>query len=237
MLVESYNREYDDVASNRREMSAEDRKWLEIIEKGVRTVGGSYEVPLPLCDNHGPLPETRDIGLRRMHSLRKKLVKDGNYSKQYSAFITEMQQKGYAEQVTTATPGNVWYSIFLYFGVQHPDKPDKVRVVFDCASKVQVPEHQRDYLRFFWRENSLEEELREWRVAVHQFGACSSPSIANFVLKQTASDFGNEFSEGARFKVANNFYVDDCLRAEDSKDALLVNLLEVKELCKKGDLH
>ncbi|XP_068233412.1 uncharacterized protein [Palaemon carinicauda] len=45
ILVESYNHEYDDIASNKREMSAEDRKWLEIIEKGVRTVGGSYEVP------------------------------------------------------------------------------------------------------------------------------------------------------------------------------------------------
>ncbi|XP_068201613.1 uncharacterized protein [Palaemon carinicauda] len=232
MLVESYNREHDDVASNRREMSAEDRKWIEIIEKGVRTVGGSYEVPLPLRDNHGPLPETRDIGLRRMHSLRKKLVKDGNYSKQYSAFMTEMHQKGYTEQVTTASPGNVCY--IPHFGVQHPDKPDKVRVVFDCASKVRVPEHQRDYLRFFWWENSLDEEPREWRVAVHQFGACSSPNIANFVLKQTASNFENKFSEVARFTVANNFYVDDCLRAEDSKDALLVNLLEVKELCKKG---
>ncbi|XP_068205334.1 uncharacterized protein [Palaemon carinicauda] len=132
MLVESYNREYDDVASNRREMSAEGRIWLEIIEKGVRKTGGRYEVPLPLRGNHGPLPETRDIALRRMHSLRKKLVKDGNYAKQYSAFMREMQQKGYAKRVTTASPGNVWY--IPHFGVQHPDK---VRVVFDCASKVE----------------------------------------------------------------------------------------------------
>ncbi|XP_068205571.1 uncharacterized protein [Palaemon carinicauda] len=71
-------------------------------------------------------------------------------------------------------------------------------------------------------------------MAFHLFGACSFPSIANFMLKQTASDFGNEFSEEAQFTVANNFYVDDYLRAEDRKDALLVNLLEVKELCEKG---
>ncbi|XP_068205400.1 uncharacterized protein [Palaemon carinicauda] len=231
---------------------------------------------MPLHGKHGHLPETRDIALRRMHSLRKKLLKDGNYYKQYSAFMTEMQQKGYAEQVTTASPGNVWY--IPHSGVQHPDKPDKVHVVFDCASKVEgtslndlllqgpdmmnsllgvlvkfrgslfayrgdiniifyqvrVPEQQRDYLRFFWWENSLDEEPKEWKMAVHLFGACSSPSIANFMLKQTASDFKNEFSEEARFTVANNFNVDDCLRAEDRKDALLVNLLEVKELCKKG---
>ncbi|XP_064116569.1 uncharacterized protein LOC135222412 [Macrobrachium nipponense] len=100
--------------------------------------------------------------------------------------------------------------------------------------QVRVPEHQRDYLRFFWWENSFNEEPTEFRMAVHLFGACSSPSIANFVLKQTASDFGNGFSKGARDTVANNFYVDDCLRAEDRQDALLSNLLEVKELCEKG---
>lgn len=99
---------------------------------------------------------------------------------------------------------------------------------------VRVPEHQRDYLRFFWWENSFSEEPTEFRMAVHLFGACSSPSIANFVLKQTASDFGDGFSEGARDTVANNFYVDDCLRAEDRQDALLSNLFEVKELCKRG---
>ncbi|XP_068229468.1 uncharacterized protein [Palaemon carinicauda] len=176
---------------------------VEIIEKGVRTVGGSYELPLPLRDNHGPLPETRDTVLRCMHSLHNKLVKDSNYAKQYSAFMTEMLQKCYAEQVTTASPGNVWY--ISHFGVQHPDKPDKVRVAFECASKVKstslnglllqgpdmmnsllgvlvkfrgglfdytgdistmfyqvrVPEHQRDYLRFFWWENSFDEEPKD----------------------------------------------------------------------------
>ncbi|XP_068233334.1 uncharacterized protein [Palaemon carinicauda] len=54
------------------------------------------------------------------------------------------------------------------------------------------------------------------------------------MLKQRASDFGNEFSEGARYTVANNFYVDDCLRAEYREDARLVNLLEVKKFCKEG---
>ncbi|XP_068229334.1 uncharacterized protein [Palaemon carinicauda] len=276
MLVKRYNRGYDDVASNKREMSAEDRKWLEIIEKGDRTVRGSYEVPLPLHDNHGPLAETRDLALRRMHSLRKKIVKYGNYTEQYSAFMTEMQQKGYAEQVTTASQENVWY--IPHFGVQHPDKPDKVCVVFDCASKVEgtslnyllsqrpdmmnsflgalvkfkgglfaytgdinimfyqvrVPEHQQNYLRFFCWENSFDEEPKEWKMAVHLSGASSSLIIVNFVLKQTASDFGNEFEEGARFTVTNNLFADDYLRAEDRENALLVNLLEVMELCKKG---
>ncbi|XP_068250740.1 uncharacterized protein [Palaemon carinicauda] len=230
---------------------------------------------LSLRHNHRPLPETSDITLHHMRSLRKKLVKDGNYPKQCIAIMTKMLQKIYDEQLTTASPGNVWY--VRHFSVQHPDKPDRVRVVLDCANKVKgtslndllmkepdmmnsllgvlvnftgdlfaytgdintmlyqvrVPEHQRDYLSFFWWKNSFEEEPKVWRMAIHQAGACSSPSIANFALKQTASDFGNGFWEGARDTVANNFYV-DCLIAEDREDALLVNVLEVKELCKKG---
>ncbi|XP_068243707.1 uncharacterized protein [Palaemon carinicauda] len=103
--------------------------------EGGRTVWGSYKVPLPLHDHLRPLPETKDIALHHMHNLGKKLVKDGAYTKQYSAFMTEMLEKGYAERVTAASQENVWY--IPHFGVQQPDKPSRVCVVFDCANKVE----------------------------------------------------------------------------------------------------
>ncbi|XP_068209114.1 uncharacterized protein [Palaemon carinicauda] len=103
--------------------------------------------------------------------------------------------------------------------------------------QVRVPEYQRDYLRFFSWENSFDEEPKEWRMAVNLFGACSSPSIANFVLKLTASKFGNEFSEGTQFTVANNFYVDDCFRAEDHEDALEWYSRDTSELIDGSESH
>ena len=55
--------------------------------------------------------------------------------------------------------------------------------------QVTVPPDQYDFLRFlWWPDGSLEAELQEYRKVVHVFGAASSPSIANFALKQTARD-------------------------------------------------
>ena len=54
------------------------------------------------------------------------------------------------------------------------------------------------------------------KMKVHLFGASSSPSYANYSLKQIATDYENEFgSEAAEF-LRNDFYVDDGLRSTDS---------------------
>ena len=135
ILVENYNRDFQDLASPKHEMSIEDKKWLGIVQNGIRNVNGRYEIPLPLCDNIRPLPETRTVALRRMNSLRKMFTRDPNYAKQYEEFISEMLEKGYAEPVVDPEKvEGAWY--IPHFGVRHVDKPGKVRVVFDCAFKV-----------------------------------------------------------------------------------------------------
>ena len=46
---------------------------------------------------------------------------------------------------------------------------------------------------------------------VHLFGAASSPSCANFSLRQTAVEFGDLYKPIISSIINNNFYVDDCL--------------------------
>ena len=41
--------------------------------------------------------------------------------------------KGYARKSMTATPGKTWY--LPHHGVYHPNKPDKIRVVFDLRAE------------------------------------------------------------------------------------------------------
>ena len=76
--------------------------------------------------------------------------------------------------------------------------------------QVKVPKEQWDYMRFFWF-NSIGEGA-EFRLKVHVFGARSSPSIANFALKQTAVDHASENLE-VRESIIYNFYVDDLLKS------------------------
>ena len=49
-----------------------------------------------------------------------------------------------------------------------------------------------DALRFlWWPKGDLDADPQEFQVLVHLFGATSSPSCANFALRQTADDNGS----------------------------------------------
>ena len=62
-------------------------------------------------------------------------MKDNRFHQQYTKLIQEILEKGYAkESKSTPQGGRVWY--LPHHGVYHPRKPDKIRVVFDCSSKL-----------------------------------------------------------------------------------------------------
>ena len=78
--------------------------------------------------------------------------------------------------------------------------------------QVRVKPEHRNLLRFlWWEENDLSKDPIEYRMTVHLFGATSSPSCANFALKQTANDFEREYGEEVANFIRNDFYVDDGL--------------------------
>ena len=78
--------------------------------------------------------------------------------------------------------------------------------------QVKVNPEQRDMLRFLWWKNgNLKDEIVEYRMTAHLFGATSSPSVANFALKKAADNYECE-SDAAKF-IINNFYVDDGLKS------------------------
>ena len=60
-------------------------------------------------------------------------MKDGNFFKDYSNFMEDLLQKGYAERSTNALDGNKWY--IPHHDIYHPAKPAKIRVVFDCSAE------------------------------------------------------------------------------------------------------
>ena len=101
--------------------------------------------------------------------------------------------------------------------------------------QVTVPPDQYDFLRFlWWPDGNLETELQEYRMVVHLFGAASSPSVANFALKQTARDNEEQYGTLVADILRKNFYVDNCLRSVSS-EAKAVELIEgLRQSCKKG---
>ena len=88
--------------------------------------------------------EKRNKYVQQLHSsskkiriLRKKFRKDESYFEMYSKQITDYVDKGYARKLTKEeikrTTGKTNY--LPHHGVIHPNKPGKLRVVFDAAAK------------------------------------------------------------------------------------------------------
>ena len=101
--------------------------------------------------------------------------------------------------------------------------------------QVTVPPEQHDYLRFlWWPDGNLEADLAEYRMVVHLFGAVSSPSVANFALKQTAMDNEEEHGTLVADTLRKNFYVDDCLRSVSSEGAAVELIEGLRQSCQKG---
>ncbi|XP_033107721.1 uncharacterized protein LOC117109468 [Anneissia japonica] len=92
--------------------------------------------------------------------------------------------------------------------------------------QVKVIPSDRDVLRFLWWEGGdTSKPVKMFRMAVHLFGATSSPSCAGYALKRTAEDNEHDNADevGKRTidAIRHSFYVDDCLTStNDTKSAV-----------------
>ncbi|XP_076041939.1 uncharacterized protein LOC143025813 [Oratosquilla oratoria] len=96
---------------------------------------GKYEIPLPMKEKLIIVPDSEPMTFERLQRLRRKFKDDENY-KQYKQFMINLLEKWYAEEVPTCDVRNqqVWY--IPHFGLRHPTKSIKVRVIFECAARV-----------------------------------------------------------------------------------------------------
>lgn len=92
-----------------------------------------------------------------------------------------------------------------------------------------------DFLHFAWQpQGNLEQELVEYRMTVHLFGAVSSPSWTCYALRRAAEDNQASFSPDVVETVNRNFYMDDLLKSLSSeKDAVTMAQVLIA-ICSKG---
>lgn len=59
--------------------------------------------------------------------------------------------------------------------------------------QLRVPELDTDLLSFLWWSNGeVDQELTEYKMVVHLFGAKLSPSVANYALRKAAEENHNK---------------------------------------------
>ena len=136
-FLEFCDMEFNDTKySSKAAMSQNDRKALGIMENTVKLVEGHYEMALPWKEYPPHLPNNRSLAEHRLSLLKKRLRKDPIVHEKYEDFMGKMIRKDYARKVPDheSTPLQVqWY--LPHHPVFNPQKPGKIRVVFDCSAK------------------------------------------------------------------------------------------------------
>lgn len=228
-------------------MSQEDHDFLELM--------GLSRAPLLFREGRPRLPNNKRQAVKRAKTLSTNLHRDPEKKEHFVAFMKGTIDAGHAEPALPLKPDEErWY--LPIFGVYHPKKPGKIRVVFDAAARHEgvslndvlmsgpdctnsllaihlrfcresvavmadiqqmfytfgVDKGHRNFLQFLWfRNNNPEEPLMEYRMNVHVFGNSSSPAVATYGLRKTATEGRDEFGTDVEDFVIHNFYVDDGL--------------------------
>ncbi|KAK3722295.1 hypothetical protein QZH41_006052 [Actinostola sp. cb2023] len=117
--------------------SVEDRRALKIIEETMSKSDNHYQIGLLWKDDEPHLPDNRTMAEARLQHLKKCFKRDPELKVKYSKVMEEYLIKGYAKELSNeeaATKSDItWY--LPHHPVLNPNKPGKVRVVFDAAAK------------------------------------------------------------------------------------------------------
>ncbi|XP_057377943.1 uncharacterized protein LOC130699905 [Daphnia carinata] len=115
-------------------MSALDRCAVEQLEATIRHTGVRYEVGLPMRPDCPKLPDNKEFARRKFFALERRLQSNSDLRKAVSEQMQEVLRSGHATRVTSTDPDSkIWYLPF--HPVQHPSKPNKVRLVYDAAAR------------------------------------------------------------------------------------------------------
>ncbi|KAG1929293.1 hypothetical protein F2P79_023066 [Pimephales promelas] len=220
-ILKVFESDFTEKFSEESLISQEDIKFLVKLKERIKQkANGHYEMPLPFKEERPSLPNNKVCAEHRLKCLGKRLKKDSQYHKDYVAFMEDVIARGDAEKVpeSEVINQNTWY--IPHHGVYHPQKPGKIRVVFDCSAKFQNTSLNEHLLtgpdltntlvgvlcRFRKGQvaiiGNMEAPPSVFRMKVHLFGAASSPGCANFGLKHLAAEGEGKFSE-ATF-ISNN---------------------------------
>ena len=91
MVQRMFEQDFSERTVNLQGLSSEDRRFLSIAEEGIRHLeNGHYELPLPIKKPDIQLPNNRELALRRLNQLKRRLMSDERYRQDYLAFMDKM---------------------------------------------------------------------------------------------------------------------------------------------------
>ena len=117
-------------------------------------------------------------------------------------------------------------------------RKEGIAIVGDIESmfyQVRVSQKDRSFQKFLWWENGdCTSKPLEYQMNVHLFVSTTSPSCANYALRQTAFDNQCHFSETVIDTLLRNFYVDDCLKSVETVPKAVSLVKDLQMLLRNG---
>ncbi|XP_044751667.1 uncharacterized protein LOC123311663 [Coccinella septempunctata] len=114
-----------------------DRRAQRTLDTTMRRVGQRYETGLLWKKEDLVLPESKANAFRRLRCVERKMDKDKDYAEMYTKKFEEMEEKKYIRRLSKSEieeeSNKIWY--LPHFGVINPNKPNKLRIVFDASAK------------------------------------------------------------------------------------------------------
>lgn len=120
-------------------LSGEEQRALNIMEKTTKFHGTFYETGLLWKYQNISLPNSYEMARNRLNHLQTKLEKEPELGRVVESLIQEYLEKGYARKLSsdelTEVGNKSWY--LPTFIVRNPNKPQKIRLVWDAAAKTR----------------------------------------------------------------------------------------------------
>ncbi|XP_055586245.1 uncharacterized protein LOC129738941 [Uranotaenia lowii] len=124
--------------ASRSMLSKDEERALKILSTETRLIENRYETGLLWRYDQINLPSSRGMALKRLDCLLKRLKRDPDLAAAMSAKMSDYEEKGYIRRLSAQEKAekhsNDWF--LPIFPVTNPNKPGKIRVVFDAAAKV-----------------------------------------------------------------------------------------------------
>lgn len=120
-------------------MSKDDERAMELLRSQTVREGNRYRTGLLWKFDEVKLPDSRAMALNRLRCLEKRMIREPELATALQAKIEDYEQKGYIRKLTDeeerAHRDRVWY--LPIFVVTNPNKPGKLRIVWDAAATVR----------------------------------------------------------------------------------------------------
>ncbi|XP_058456562.1 uncharacterized protein LOC131433959 [Malaya genurostris] len=116
--------------------SLEDDRALSLLRERTHFNGDRYETGLLWKHDNVRLPDNKAMAQKRFNHLERRLAKDPDLARLVKEKLIDYIAKGYVRKLTTdelaETHERTWYLPF--FPVTNPNKPGKIRLVWDAAA-------------------------------------------------------------------------------------------------------